>query len=73
GKEVYPSVDGSLFLYSKTTLVGDIKISGLVIAAHATYIKDVGTLKDCIVFGEYPDLVVKPLTKQIIKNHSLFS
>ena len=73
GKEVYPSVDGSLFLYSKTTLVGDIKISGLVIAAHATYMKDVGALNDCIVFGEYPDLVVKPLTKQIIANHSLFS
>ena len=73
GKEVYPVVDGSLFLYSKTTLVGDIKISGLVIAAHATYIKDIGPLNDCIVFGEYPDLVVKPLTKQIVANHSLFS
>ena len=73
GEEVYPSVDGSLFLYSKTTLVGDIEISGLVIAGHATYIKDVGKLADCLVFGEYPDLVVKPLTKKIIANHSLFS
>jgi len=73
GEEVYPSIDGSLFLYSKTTLVGDIKISGLVIAAHATYIKDVGPLNNCMVFGEYPDLVIKPLTKQIIANHSLFS
>ena len=73
GKEVYPSVDGALFLYSKSTLVGDVKTSGMVIVSHATYMKDVGPVNDCLVFGEYPDLVIKPLTKQIIANHSLFS
>jgi len=73
GQEVYPSVDGSLFLYSKTTLIGDVKISGLVVAGHATYIKNIGPLSDCIVFGEYPDLLIKPLTKQIVANHSIFN
>jgi serine O-acetyltransferase len=72
GKEIYPSIDGSLFLYSKASLIGDVKVSGLVILARATYIKDAGPLSDCIVFGESPNLIIKPLSLEIKVNHTVF-
>jgi len=72
GHEVYPKVNGSLFLYSKATLVGEIEVTGLVILAHAAYAKDAGQLSNCIVFGSSPDLIIKPLSSEMKLNHSVF-
>ena len=69
----YPKVEGLLFLHPRSSLVGETYCSGIVILGNGSYVKNLGTLNDCLIFGEHPDLIIKPLTKQIIANHSLFS
>ena len=73
GRAKYPKIDGLIFLHSKSSLIGDIQCSGVVILGHNTYAKDITILKDCLVFGEFPNLIIKPLTKQIVANHSVFN
>jgi len=73
GEPKYPKIDGSLFLHPKASLVGENFISGLVILGNSSYVKDFGELKDCLVFGESPNLIVKTLSEQIVLNHSFFN
>ncbi len=73
GRANYPKIDGLIFLHPKSSLIGDIQCSGVVILGNNAYAKDVGVVKDCLIFGESPNLTIKPLTKQIIANHSLFN
>ncbi|MFM8249328.1 MAG: hypothetical protein ACKOAE_08775 [Acidimicrobiaceae bacterium] len=73
GRANYPNIDGLIFLHPKSSLIGDIQCSGVVILGNNAYAKDVGVVKDCLIFGESPNLTIKPLTKQIIANHSLFN
>ena len=73
GRAKYPKIDGLIFLHPKSSLIGDIQCSGVVILGNNTYAKDIGAVKDCLIFGESPNLTIKPLTKQIITNHSLLS
>jgi serine O-acetyltransferase len=69
----YPKIDGSLFLHPRASLVGENYVSGLVILSNSTYVKDFGELRDCLIFGVSPNLVVKPLSSQVLSNHSFFS
>ena len=69
----YPKIDGLLFLHPKSSLVGENQCSGIVILSNSTYVKNLGAVKDCMIFGESPNLIIKPLTEQIIANHYLFS
>ena len=73
GRVKYPKIDGLIFLHPKSSLIGDIQCSGIVILGNNTYAKDIGVVKDCLIFGESPNLTFKPLTKQIIANHSIFN
>jgi serine O-acetyltransferase len=73
GHPKYPKVDGLLFLHPKSSLVGENHCSGIVILANSTYVKNLGAVQDCLIFGESPNLIFKPLTKQIIANHSFFN
>lgn len=73
GRARYPKIDGLIFLHPKSSLIGDVQCSGVVILGNNTYVKDIGVVKDCLIFGESPNLTIKPLTKQIVANHSLFS
>jgi serine O-acetyltransferase len=73
GRANYPKIDGLIFLHPKSSLIGDTQCSGVVILGNNTYAKDIGLVRDCLIFGESPNLTIKPLTKQIIANHSLFN
>lgn len=57
----YPRVDGNLYMFSNSSLLGETRIAGNVVLANGTSVIDAGDLADCLVFGRSPDLVIKPL------------
>ena len=61
GETVYPKIEGDLYMFPRSSLIGDVKIEGVVILGNSTYVKDAGSLRDVVVFGVSPDLTLKSL------------
>ncbi len=62
GKPIYPEVSGNLFMYPRSTIIGQCIVRGDVILASGTYVKDYGVLENVVVFGASPRLTLKPIT-----------
>jgi serine O-acetyltransferase len=61
-KQAYPAINGNLYMYPNSSLLGDAVVEGNVVLANGACAVDAGKLKDCILFGRSPDLTVKPLS-----------
>jgi serine O-acetyltransferase len=61
-KQTYPVINGNLYMYPNSSLLGDARIEGNVVLGNGACAIDAGTLKDCMVFGRSPDLTIKPLS-----------
>ena len=61
GETVYPKIEGNLYMFPNSSLIGDVKIEGVVILGNSTYVKDAGSLRDVVVFGASPALTLKSL------------
>lgn len=59
---IYPEIGGNLYMYGNTTLLGQIRIAGNVVLSNGATVIDAGELRDCLVFGKSPDLIIKPLS-----------
>jgi len=74
GDIIYPQILGNLFLHPKSVLVGNVTVTGIVVLSNSAYVKDVGSLNDVLVFGSSPNLITKPISNDLRRNHSfLFS
>jgi len=62
GTPIYPEVLGKLFMYPRSTIIGQCTLRGSVILANGTYVKDHGILEDVVVFGSSPQLILKPIS-----------
>ncbi len=56
-----------------SSLLGDTEIEGRVILSNGACAMDARQLKDCIVFGRSPDLIIKPLSQAAFASASAFS
>jgi serine O-acetyltransferase len=61
---IYPQIEGNLHMYANASLLGDTRIRGNVVLSNGAYALDAGELRDCLVFGRSPDLVIKPLARE---------
>ena len=61
GQTVYPNIEGNLYMFPRSSLIGDVTVKGSVILGNSTYVKDAGLLCDVIVFGSSPKLTFKSL------------
>mgnify|MGYP000728141847 CR=1 FL=1 len=61
GQTIYPNIEGNLYMFPRSSLVGDVTVEGSVILGNSTYVKDAGLLCDVIVFGSSPKLTFKSL------------
>ena len=61
GQTIYPNIEGNLYMFPRSSLVGDVTVEGSVILGNSTYVKDAGLLCDVIVFGSSPELTFKSL------------
>jgi hypothetical protein len=69
----YPSIDGDLVMFPNSSLLGNVKIEGLVVLSNGCYIKDEGVIKDKIVFGRSPKLLFKDITKEDKKKYVFYT
>jgi serine O-acetyltransferase len=63
-KGVYPEIAGNLYMYGNTTLLGRTKTAGNVVLSNGATVIDAGELRDCLVFGKSPNLIIKPLSRE---------
>lgn len=59
GKIEYPEIGRNVVMYSNSKVIGNSKIGDNVIIAANTYIKDTDIPCGSIVYGSYPNLVIK--------------
>lgn len=59
----YPVIGENVFLFSNAKILGKSHIGNNVLVGANTYIKDTDIPDNSLVFGQYPNLVIK-------KNHS---
>jgi len=71
-KNIYPHIKGSLLMFPNSTLVGNVKIEGMVVLSNGCYIKDEGTIRDKLVFGRSPNLIFKDLSEDKKKEYNKF-
>ena len=72
GTPIYPEVSGSLYMNPRSSIIGRCIVVGNVILANGVYVKDHGVLKNVVVFGTSPDLIVKPISDALISQSSVF-
>lgn len=61
---VYPKINGNLHMYSGSSLLGETQAYGNVVLSNGACAIDAGELRDCVVFGRSPGLVIKPLAHE---------
>lgn len=62
----YPILGNNVTMMSNSKVLGKSKIGNNVIIAANTYIKDTNIPDDSMVFGQFPDIVIKPNTNKDI-------
>lgn len=60
-KNLYPTIGSNVKMYSNSKILGDSIIGNNVVLAANTYIKDFNVPDNKVVFGQYPNLIVKDL------------
>jgi serine acetyltransferase len=65
GEFKYPKIDGDLVMLSNSSLVGNNIIKGQVLLSNGCYVKDEGIIKDVVVFGRSPNLILKPIPDKV--------
>lgn len=58
---IYPQIAGNLHMYANSSVLGDTQIYGDVVLSNGACAIDAGELRDCMVFGRSPDLIIKRL------------
>ena len=71
-KNIYPTIDGYLAMFPNSTLVGNVKIEGMVVLSNGCYVKDEGVIKNKLIFGRSPNLIFKDLTEDKQKEYNKF-
>lgn len=61
---VYPTISGDLVMLPGCVLLGDTVIEGHVIMSNGCKIRNAGRLKNCIVYGEYPNNVIREISSE---------
>jgi len=65
---VRPTFSGYVMLFTHAVVVGDCKIGKNVIISAKTYIKETDIPNNCIVFGQSPNLIIKPKSEEYMRN-----
>lgn len=71
-KNIYPEFGDNVILLANSIVIGKCKIGDNVIIAAKTYIKDENIPSNSIVFGKSPNLIVKPLIKNLREIYKIF-
>jgi len=58
-KNIYPEIGNNVRMYSNSKIIGNSKIGDNVLIAANTYIKDTNIPDNKMVFGQFPDLIIK--------------
>jgi serine O-acetyltransferase len=66
-KGFYPSIGENVLLYSNSTIIGKSHIGNNVVVASGCYIKDETIQNCCMVFGQSPNLIIKPKDMEYMK------
>jgi len=61
---MYPNINGDLIMFPNSVIVGNVQIEGMVVLSAGCYIKDEGLLKDKLVFGRTPNLILKDIKEE---------
>lgn len=67
-KIYYPKLGKNIVLYANATVLGDSKIGNNVIISANTYIINENIPNNCIVFGRSPNIIIKQMKENEIKN-----
>jgi serine O-acetyltransferase len=66
-KGFYPTIGNNVKMYSNSKILGNSKIGNNVLIAANTYVKDFDIPDDTMVFGQFPNIIIKN-RKYSIKN-----
>ncbi|MCT4655444.1 MAG: hypothetical protein N4A65_06515 [Cohaesibacter sp.] len=72
GNSNYPELGQDNYLMSNSTLVGAVKTGDRVIFGAGSFVKDMEVPSDSIVFGRFPDNIIKPLKSEAFKTATPF-
>ena len=56
---VYPVIGNNVFMYSNSKILGKSHVGNNVLIGANTYIKDMNIPDNVIVFGQYPNVIIK--------------
>lgn len=68
----FPDVQGNLYMYPNTSLLGNTIVRGNVVLANGACVVDAGLLSDCMIFGRSPELSLKPLMPERFREITAF-
>ena len=64
---VYPVIGENVFMYSNSKILGKSHIGNNVLIGANTYIKDMDIPDNVIVFGQYPNVIIKKNHHEMIR------
>lgn len=67
GKIVYPKIGENVMMFSNSKIIGDCCIGNNVIISANTYVKDKDIPDYSIVYGQYPNEIIKRNQKETIE------
>lgn len=72
GSTTYPILGKDNSLMANVMIVGEVESGDRIIFSAGSYVKDIKIPSDSIVFGQAPNIIIKPLKPETFKKSSYF-
>jgi serine O-acetyltransferase len=71
-RNIYPTISGDLIMLPGCVLLGNTTVEEFVVLSNGSKIRDAGILRNCIVYGEYPNNIIKSISSKKFDEISSF-